>query len=99
MTVDGLRKCATAVYLATEGSVAEDIAKHLLDAANRITELEAKLEAAQKNARTPGTVEICPKCECQNSLEDYGLLWDCCPHEPCPIHTASSPQAGEGNNG
>lgn len=43
-----LRKCATCVYLAAESSVAEDIAKHLLWAADKIDHL----------TQTPSTASV-----------------------------------------
>lgn len=39
-----LRKVATCVYLAAEASVAEDIARHIMDAADEIERLRAALK-------------------------------------------------------
>jgi hypothetical protein len=48
--VNKLRRCANAVYLATEQPVAADISRHLIYAADRIASLESQLAAAQLDA-------------------------------------------------
>ena len=53
LDLEELRKVGTCVFLAAEKDVAEDIARHIMDAADEVDRLRAALEKIAKEQSAP----------------------------------------------